>query len=143
MHSFFRESKYFLIDCGLAFTIISEWTLRFCLHWSLRDSDAKKVEYPILAMTANVNAVGKRSVWTDLRDPITPAIYSTVEIARTDRWVKGCIELSGRIHTYGWSNYCDYSAKNDSCNRQLNRNSSVNRRCQRTLSDCCVIYVAN
>ena len=42
----------------------------------------------------------------------------------------GCTVIRGRIHTYNWSKYSDYNAKNGS----RNRNDLVNRRCDWTIS---------
>ena len=51
-------------------------------------------------------------------------MYSIIVIAWTNHWM--VIEC---IHTCG-SNYCNYNARNGSCNR----NSSVNRRCDSTIT---------
>ena len=57
---------------------------------------------------------------------MTPAIYSTNGIVWAIRWVMGCTVPSGHLHTCNWTNYCDYNARNGSCNYPRNHNSWVN-----------------
>ena len=74
------------------------------------------------------------AVWIDHNGSITPAIYSTIAIMGSNRWVIGCTVLSWHIHTCDWSNYCDYNFDyNGSLNRLLNRKSWINYKCDWTI----------
>ena len=54
-------------------------------------------------------------------------------MAWTNHWLMVCTVLSTYIHTCDWSNYCNYNARNRSCNRPGNYNSWVNRGCGWTI----------
>ena len=69
-----------------------------------------------------------------IKGPITPAIYSVIAIAWTNRWVMGCTVLSGNIHTWDRSGYCQCNARNGSPNLPCNGNRWVNSRCDWTIT---------
>ena len=96
-----------------------------------------------MLLQRNLWAICYHSIWTDLKRPITPEIYSTIVITWTNHWVKGCTVLSGHSHTCDWSNFCDYNTRNGSHNHLHNLNSWVTFRCDWIITACYVSYVAH
>ena len=58
---------------------------------------------------------------TNPEGPVTPRIYSTIAITWTNLRVMGC----GHVYTCDWSNCCDHSTKNGSCNCLHSSNTIV------------------